>query len=48
MILDVDPGIPSHVNGKQDGRPALLGSWYDHGLQLLGCAYFDTVMCVIA
>ena len=31
MVLDLDPGILSHVSGKQDGRLALLGSWYDHG-----------------
>lgn len=31
MVLDLDPGIPSHVSGKQDGRLALLGSRYDHG-----------------
>lgn len=48
MILDVDSRSPSHVSGKQDGRPALLGSRYDHGLQLLGCADFNTVMGVIA
>lgn len=48
VILGVDSRIPSHVSGKQDGRPALLGSWYDHGLHLLGCADVNTVMCVIA
>ena len=48
MVLDLDPGIPSHVSGKQHGGLALLGSWYDHGFQLLGCAYFEKMICVIA
>jgi len=48
MVVDADPGIPSHVSGKQDGGPALLGSWYGHRRQLLGCAYFDKVNCIAA